>query len=139
MREIVINKCYGGFTLSPIAVKEYVKRKFGKELHVYRLVGFNPEKYEEVSSSDIEDGNFFSPTYTLGPISNDQNLDDIFFSAYRIERDDPILIEVVKELGDKANTIVSDLKIVEIPEDIEWVISEYDGLEWIDEKHRSWN
>ena len=55
-----------------------------------------------------------------------------------IERNDPRLVAVVEELGKKANTWVSSLKIVEIPDDVDWVIEEYDGLEWVSEKHRTW-
>jgi len=29
-------------------------------------------------------------------------------------------------------------KVVEIPDDIEFVIEEYDGIEWVAEKHRVW-
>jgi len=31
------------------------------------------------------------------------------------------------------------LKIIEIPEDVDWEVDEYDGLETIHEKHRSWS
>lgn len=30
------------------------------------------------------------------------------------------------------------LDIVEIPDDVDWTIEEYDGREWISEKHRTW-
>lgn len=33
--KIVVNKCYGGFGLSPIAIKEYLKLK-GKECFFYK-------------------------------------------------------------------------------------------------------
>lgn len=56
-----------------------------------------------------------------------------------IERNDPRLVAVVEELGDEANTWCSSLKIVEIPEDVDWVIEDYDGLEWVSEKHRTWS
>lgn len=55
----------------------------------------------------------------------------------RVARNDPTLIEVVETLKDKAN-YCSDLKIVEIPDDVEWQIEEYDGWEWVAEKHRTW-
>jgi len=54
------------------------------------------------------------------------------------ERTDPALIQVIKKLGKKANGPYADLKIVEIPDDVEWTIEEYDGIEWIAEKHRTW-
>lgn len=33
----------------------------------------------------------------------------------------------------------ADLKIVEIPDDVEWVIEEYDGIEYVSEVHRTWS
>ena len=55
-----------------------------------------------------------------------------------IERDDPILVRVVEELGASANGKYSDLKIVNIPDDVDWFIDEYDGNEWVSENHRRW-
>jgi hypothetical protein len=54
-------------------------------------------------------------------------------------RDDPVLIQVVRELGTKANAPVAKLKIVEIPASVEWQIEEYDGKEWVAERHRTWD
>lgn len=34
--------------------------------------------------------------------------------------------------------IHADLKIVEIPPDVDWEINEYDGVEWVAETHRTW-
>jgi hypothetical protein len=56
-----------------------------------------------------------------------------------IPRDDPYLIKVIAELGEAANSRFCTLKIVEIPADVEWEIGEYDGLEWVAEKHRTWD
>jgi hypothetical protein len=28
--------------------------------------------------------------------------------------------------------------VVRIPADVDWVLQEYDGLEWIAERHRTW-
>jgi hypothetical protein len=44
----------------------------------------------------------------------------------------------VKELGKNANTDYSELEVIEIPDDVQWEIGEYDGLEWVAEKHRVW-
>jgi len=55
-----------------------------------------------------------------------------------IARDDPVLVKVVAELGSCANGLFADLKIVEIPADVDWIIEEYDGQEWVAEKHRKW-
>jgi hypothetical protein len=56
-----------------------------------------------------------------------------------ISRDDPYLVKVVKEMGMSANGKFSNLKIVEIPADVEWLVQEYDGAEWVAEKHRTWS
>lgn len=55
-----------------------------------------------------------------------------------IERNDPVLVEVVETLGKKSSGWAAELRIVEIPDGIEWFIDEYDGREHIAEKHRTW-
>jgi hypothetical protein len=55
-----------------------------------------------------------------------------------ISRDDPYLIQVVKEFNGEVDGEYAKLKIVEIPDDVEWDIEEYDGVEHIVEKHRKW-
>ena len=55
-----------------------------------------------------------------------------------IPRDDPYLIKIVRDLGMAANGAHANLKIVELPPDVEWQIEEYDGNEWVAEKHRIW-
>lgn len=57
---------------------------------------------------------------------------------YDIERNDPLLVKCVFELGSKANDWASDLKVVNIPKGIKWHIDEYDGLEEVHEDHRVW-
>lgn len=54
------------------------------------------------------------------------------------KRNDPRLIEVVEKLGKRANGDCAELKVVTIPDDVDWEISEYDGVEHIAEKHRTW-
>lgn len=54
------------------------------------------------------------------------------------DRSNPLLVEVVEKLGDSASGDLSSLEVIEIPDDVEWQIEEYDGAEWIAEKHRTW-
>lgn len=56
----------------------------------------------------------------------------------RIERNDPDLLKAIETLGEEANTPLSILKIVEIPDDVEFEIENYNGMEWVSEKHRTW-
>ena len=61
------------------------------------------------------------------------------WSYYDIERNNQYLVRVVEELGDDANGRFAELKVVDIPDEVEWQLEEYDGKEWIAEKHRIWN
>jgi hypothetical protein len=56
-----------------------------------------------------------------------------------INRDDPMLIQVVEEFGPLVNDRCSELRIVEIPDDVQWHIAEYDGYEHVAEDHRTWS
>ena len=58
--------------------------------------------------------------------------------SWKIERNDPNLIKVVESLGEEANGRFSCLKVIEIPDDVEWFIDDHDGVESIHEKHRVW-
>lgn len=53
-------------------------------------------------------------------------------------RNDPALVQTVLELGDKANGRYASLVIIEIPDDVEYEICDYDGQEHIAERHRTW-
>jgi hypothetical protein len=58
---------------------------------------------------------------------------------YMIVRNSRVLVEVVEQLGEAANGKFAELKVVEIPDDVQWQIEDYDGAEWVAEKHRTWN
>jgi len=59
-------------------------------------------------------------------------------TPYDIPRDDADLVAIVEELGEKASNRLSALKVVEIPDDVQWTVEEYDGLEHVAEVHRTW-
>lgn len=67
------------------------------------------------------------------------DIPDSLIWDYQVERDDPYLVKVVETLGNKAHGDYAELRIVEIPEDVEWIVQEYDGMEWVAEKHRTWS
>jgi hypothetical protein len=92
--KVVINICYGGFSLSEEAVKW--------------LKGQGVENVDEYSYSEYQN------------------------------RTDPMLIKCVETLGKSADSWGAQLKVVEIPEDVDWTIHDYDGLEWVAELHRTW-
>ncbi len=61
-----------------------------------------------------------------------------FVCADDEQRADQILVQVVEELGREADGSCAALEIVEIPDGIDFQIDEYDGLEWVAEKHQTW-
>ncbi len=151
-QKIVINRCFGGFSLSPKGIKRYAELT-GKECYFFK-VEIGQDKYiplsEEEANKEImvffftvpnpkdylpkerrdKDGKF--KTYN-------ESFEKISISDREIERDDPNLVKVVEELGKEANGRFAELKVVKIPDNVEWEIDEYDGLETIEEKHRSWS
>ena len=57
------------------------------------------------------------------------------FDAFRSH---PKLIEALEKLGKSANGRYAKIEIVDIPDDVDWEIHDYDGNETIHEKHRTW-
>ena len=60
-------------------------------------------------------------------------------SRYDVDRSDPDVIMTIELLGDEASADPGSIKIVDIPDDVDWVIQEYDGREWVAERHRTWH
>ncbi len=140
--KVVINDCYGGFGLSLKGQKEYLKL-IGKEAFFYKQTAYSHNRdKEEHTKIGVDEGSLFSSTFTkdFGDTHGKWKKADwkYHFMVYDIERTDPNLIAVVEKLGEEANGSCSSLKIVEIPEGINWEINDYDGMESIDEAHRSW-
>lgn len=58
---------------------------------------------------------------------------------YGIKRDDTRLVECVEVLGAYASGRYAELKVIEIPDGVEWIIQDYDGNEWVAEQHEIWS
>ena len=56
---------------------------------------------------------------------------------YDLPRDCPVLVSMVE--NGPVNGQYADLKVVEIPDDVNWFIYEYDGIEHVAERHRTWS
>lgn len=128
--KVVINACYGGFSLSPKALELYWSKK-GKK--IYWFASGRPDFSDYIPIDDPE--NHFVPIPCFTKEWNDKKTTSTHLD---VERNDPTLVEVVEEMGQAANGTYAELSIVEIPDDVEWEIEEYDGIEWVAEKHRTW-
>lgn len=139
MNRIVINRCFGGFGLSDKAILRYLEIK-GQQVWV------EPDKwgntYWLVAPEDRMDRKSGEDFYSMSiddRIEHNRKLEKETFYYGNIGRDDPVLVQVVEELGEEANGGYAELEIVEIPDDVDWELNEYDGMEHIAEKHRTWS
>ena len=139
--KVVINRCFGGYGLSHEAIMRYLDLR---GITVYPEQDGGTWKFwtywlqkPEDRLEQKEDEDFYAMSMDERQAYNKQYSDETF-GVEDISRDDPVLIEVIEELGDAANGDHAELAIVEIPDDVEWEISEYDGSEHVAEKHRVW-
>jgi hypothetical protein len=162
--KIVVNRCYGGFSLSALAVKrlaEFSGRKCyffvderdkkGNLLLCRKLKKVSLTEAEKTFifyAYDVPEDEYNKVKNSMKPWNDmtdkervDANKwDDVhsFGMGRDVDRSDLNLIKVVEELGAKANGKHAQLEIVEIPDGVQWQIEEYDGQEWVSEVHRTW-
>jgi hypothetical protein len=97
-------------------------------------------RYAEIKGITIYNGCYLCPEEEyeailaeerLNPVSPDRyaRSNALYFSDRDIERTDPILVQVVEELGDKANGMCAELRITEVRAGTRYRIDEYDGNE----------
>jgi len=147
MKRIVINSCYGGFGLSYEGVMYYAKLK-GIKLYAYvekwtdNLYAHKPYNIYDETIIPFEKRKGKTPPLiyyaTKEGLKNRNELGKYLWNENDIKRDDPALVKTVEDLGERANGYAAELKVVEIPDDVDWEITEYDGLEQVEEKHRVW-
>ena len=128
--KIILNKCFGGFDVSPRGYELYARRK-GLDLYMYRNIDFREMKYERID--DFKNTDLFVNYFTkdFGKIAKINNEDYEKYSLYLREehRNDETLIEVIEELKDASSGRFGSLEVVEIPDNCFYEIVEYDGIE----------
>ena len=146
MKKVAINICYGGFSLSNMAYEKLIE--WGIPVCNYK----EPKRNENgLYEKETDDEVIYDRELTLlgEDESNDKlyhfykDADNSLFGRYwdtwtRENRTHPLVIRVIEELGEAANGRCAELKVVEIPDNVEYYIDEYDGIEHVAEKHRTW-
>jgi hypothetical protein len=131
--KVVINACYGGFSLSKKAVLWLAKHGCAAAQKEKAEMDALVDKYGGQSRGQVDE-----PPETYFGKSH----------AYEWEHADdyswhPLLVECVETIGaghrSGASGPYANLRVVEIPEGVDYEISEYDGIEHIAEKHRTWS
>lgn len=113
--DVVINSAHGGFGLSHDAELAWLER--------------TGTPYTLVPRDDRHSNERWGPHVMV-------NLQH--WSSRDIKRDDPTLVALVQELGKASWGDHARLKIVRVPADADWIIEDYDGWEWVAERHRTW-
>lgn len=121
--KVVINACFGGFGLSDKAFKMLIE------------MGWTVTKYNKKGGYENEKADIVKHK---GKIYGDYSF------AKWDERDiklrtHPDLIKVVELFGKSVNEDCAKLKVIKIPNNVKVEIEEYDGNEWVAEKHRTWS
>jgi len=152
--KVILNKCYGGFGISPMAYKLYAEKK-GIELYPYiednsNYISKGETIYRKTdwSNERLDIGitaHYFTKDLGESIIENETNKSEFYelyknYSLYINSkyRTDPILIEVVEELGGKADSRFADLQVVEIPDGMIYDIDDYDGIETLHAPVQTW-
>ena len=138
MKKVILNKCFGGFDVSKEAYMLYAKKK-RLTLYLYESEFIN----RKFIYKKVNDDNSIFRHYFIKDMGDNVEISNEDYEKYCLylkdeHREDPILIEVVEELGEKASGRFGNLKVVEIPDDLEYVIDEYDGIETLHQKVEEW-
>lgn len=140
MAYVVANRCYGGFNLSVKGLMTYCEKKYGQAFLYKEKDDY--EEYQKIPYSENCDKDqrlrCWVASEDKGDVVKWDDISNCILDNYDIKRDDPALIATIRELGEEANGRYAKLDIVEIPDDVKWVIREYDGWETVEEEHRSW-
>ena len=138
MKKVILNKCYGGFDVSKEAYMLYAKKK-GLTLYLYESEFINKKFiYKKINNDDSIFRHYFTKDMGDNIEINNEDYEKYCLYLRDEHREDPILIEVIEELGEKANGRFGNLKIVEIPDDLDYVIDEYDGIETLHQRVQEW-
>ena len=124
--KIAYNRCFGGFGLSNAAIMRYAELK---GIKIYPFVADRSSGKRDAYKPAPESVGPETIHYCTTPeFSN-----DTYWSDYEVYRDraDPLLIQVIEEMGDKANSWASKLAIEDVPTGTLWRIDEYDGRETV--------
>ena len=143
--KLVINKCYGGFGLSHKCMMRYGELAGTK---FFPYINFRDKKgdidfkkyieYHGEEKNRMECVFYFTKKMTEKQLANSAKWGKFYFSDRNVDRSDPFLIQAVEELGDEANGEFAELRVIEIPDGVEYEIDEYDGIESVHEKHAVW-
>jgi len=125
--------------LTPYWLVEYTNRKYNKQLYIYDTEEDEESCFLLQKSTNYNDFcKFYNECYSYKEIEGKVKCAEDFILTHelldKISREDGILIQIAKEVNNEEY-----LKIIDIPFDVNYYISQYDdGSECVEENHRKW-
>lgn len=138
--KVVINACFGGFSVSKQAAEWMAER--GHE-HAQKELA-ECAKNNDFIQAFIKTGEWPAEcrgfTRSMLEIDAKYKGEARFYGHFsEVDRHDPLLVGAVEALGEAADGECAKLRVVEVPDGVDYEISEYDGNEHVAEKHRTWS
>ena len=141
--EIAINRCYGGFSLSQAALERLIELGIPRRRYI-------TEKIDPKTNLFLEEPQNEGEVIFDDKLIPEKEKDEFNAARFKLRgslwetwvkdsRTHPLVIKVIKELGEKANSSCARIKIVDVPDGVNYFISDYDGMKTINEEHRSWS
>ncbi len=140
MKKVIINNSFGGFGISNAALLFLIKKNsrcVDKINYLKYYDGDVKKKLVEDVMSCPEDSSFFAHKDYSGWLYKGGTI--FTFGDIEGAREDEDLIKIVELLGELSYGDSAKLKIIEIPDDVEYEIYNHAGVESIHEKHRIWD
>jgi len=139
--KIVINRSYGGFSLSDTAYEKLIERGIPVKKFEYSYSAIK----EEADDHDVVifDRHLDDPPVDEFESANRDAFHEFETNRYwdqwsRHRRSHPLLVSVILELGTAAAGAHADLEVIEIPDDVKFVICGDYGREYCAEERRVW-
>ena len=132
--KIVYNNCYGVFSLSHDAILAYAKLKgltLYPETSDYKMVIYWTTPPEDRADLIKGADAWKLATTEQRVASNEKHRKSVLYDR-DIPRDDPDLVAVVEELGEKASGRCASLMIENLAPGTLYRITEYDGIESVE-------
>lgn len=141
--KVAYNTCYGGFSLSPLAIEMYTKRKGIKLFWYIRDNTKKKKRYIKTSILDKKGYNhsdYYPFKVDLGKTINNVNDNSFYYERLYTneQRIDLDLIYVIEKLQKKANGECADISIIDLPDGVDFEITSYDGNEQVLPIYPNW-
>ena len=141
--KVVINRCFGGFSLSKEGVARYCELAglpcFIEDDPRFPSMGlFTCWLLPEAERLESKEGEAFYALSMEERKAYNEAYSEQTLYCRDIERNDPYLVQLVEENSELYSGRCAELAVVEIPDGVNYEIEEYDGREHVAETHRTW-